>query len=102
MISTTGYIILLKKLSEDLKYLLLFSIFFGLRGHNNIMGRILIYCGIALVVIGLLWPWLKQIPWGRFPGDIAIERENFRFFFPLVSCIVVSLVVSIILYLFKK
>ncbi len=54
------------------------------------------------MVIGLLWPWLKQIPWGRFPGDIVIEQEKFRFFFPLVTCIVVSVVISILLYFFRK
>ena len=66
------------------------------------MARTLILCGILLILAGLLWPWLKQIPLGRLPGDIVIEKENFRFFFPITTSILVSLVLSLIFYLFKK
>ena len=66
------------------------------------MARTLILCGILLVLAGLLWPWLKQIPFGRLPGDIVIEKENFRFYFPVTTSILVSLVLSLIFYLFKK
>ena len=66
------------------------------------MARTLILCGIVLVLAGLLWPWLKQIPLGRLPGDIVIEKENFRFYFPVTTSILVSLVLSLIFYLFKK
>jgi len=66
------------------------------------MARTLILCGIVLLLAGLLWPWLKHIPLGRLPGDIMIEKENFRFYFPITSSILVSLVLSLLFYLFKK
>jgi len=61
------------------------------------MSRWLIEIGLALVVVGLLWPWLGRLGLGRLPGDIVIERGNFRFYFPIVTCLVVSGVVSLIL-----
>jgi len=61
------------------------------------MSRWLIGIGLALVVVGLLWPWLGRLGLGRLPGDIVIERGNFRFYFPIVTCLVVSGVVSLIL-----
>ena len=61
------------------------------------MSRWLIEIGLALVVVGLLWPWLERLGLGRLPGDIVIERGNFRFYFPIVTCLVVSGVVSLIL-----
>jgi hypothetical protein len=66
------------------------------------MGRALIIIGLALVAAGLLWPWLSKLPLGRLPGDIVIERENFRFYFPITTMIVVSAVLSIILWLFRR
>lgn len=62
------------------------------------MARILITLGILLVIIGLLWPWLSQLPLGRLPGDIVIERENFRFYFPITTMILVSILLSVILW----
>ena len=61
------------------------------------MSRWLIEIGLALVVVGLLWPWLGRLGLGRLPGDIVIEWGNFRFYFPIVTCLVVSGVVSLIL-----
>lgn len=66
------------------------------------MSRLLIYCGICLLLAGLLWPWLKHIPLGRLPGDIVIEKENFRLFLPVTSSLLVSLILSLIFYLFRK
>jgi hypothetical protein len=66
------------------------------------MSRILITLGILLVVIGLAWPWLARLGLGRLPGDIVIERENFRFYFPVTTMILVSLVVTVVLWLFRK
>jgi hypothetical protein len=66
------------------------------------MGRALIYIGIGFIVVGLLWPILRQLPLGRLPGDIIIEKENFRFYLPLTSSIVVSLVLSLLYHLFRK
>ena len=66
------------------------------------MNRTLISIGLICVLIGMLWPWLRQLPLGRLPGDILIVRENFRFSFPLTSCIVVSLVLSFLIWLLRK
>jgi hypothetical protein len=53
------------------------------------MARFLIVLGLAILVIGLLWPYLSQIGLGRLPGDIVIERENVTFYFPLMTCLLV-------------
>jgi hypothetical protein len=66
------------------------------------MQRVLILLGIALVLLGVLWPWIGRFPIGRLPGDIIVEKDNFRFFFPITTMIVVSLVLTLILWLFKK
>ncbi|NCC77089.1 DUF2905 domain-containing protein [Desulfobulbus propionicus] len=66
------------------------------------MNRTLIMIGLLCVCAGVLWPWLRQLPLGRLPGDILIVRENFRFSLPITSCIVVSLVFSLLVWLFRK
>jgi Protein of unknown function (DUF2905) len=69
---------------------------------NPIMQRWLIGTGIFLVLLGLLWPYLGQIGLGRLPGDIVIERDHVRFYFPIVTCVVVSAAVSIVLWLINR
>lgn len=64
--------------------------------------RILIVVGVTLVVLGLLWPWLSQIGLGRLPGDIVIERENFRLYVPITTSLLVSVVISVLWYLFRS
>lgn len=60
--------------------------------------KILIVAGAVLIVIGLLWMFLGRfVQLGRLPGDISVERGNFRFYFPIVTCIVLSVVFSIIM-----
>jgi hypothetical protein len=66
------------------------------------MQRILIIAGILLVAVGLLWPWLTRLGLGRLPGDIAIERESFSFYFPITTIIVASIVVTVIVRLLGK
>lgn len=66
------------------------------------MARTLILLGVLLVAAGLLWPWLKNLPLGRLPGDIIISRENFRFYFPVTTSIVVSIIFSLLLWIFRK
>lgn len=68
----------------------------------NETGKWLIIIGGLIVVIGLLWPWLGKIPWGRLPGDTVIERENARFYFPITTMIIISVVISIVLALFRR
>ena len=65
------------------------------------MARLLITIGVICIVVGLLWPFLAKLGLGRLPGDIAIERPNFRFYFPIVTSILLSVVLSLVLWLFR-
>jgi hypothetical protein len=66
------------------------------------MQKALIVAGLTLLVIGLLWPWLSKLPLGRLPGDIVVEREGFRFYLPLTTGILLSLIVSLVIWLFRR
>ncbi|HEX6768787.1 MAG TPA: DUF2905 domain-containing protein [Candidatus Binatia bacterium] len=67
------------------------------------LGKTLIAVGIVLVIVGLLVSLAGKLPWiGHLPGDIHIQRGRFSFYFPLTTCIVVSLVISLVAYLFKR
>jgi hypothetical protein len=66
------------------------------------MARTLIILGAILLVAGLLGPWILKLGLGRLPGDIVIERGGFRFYFPIVTGLLVSLVVSAVLWLFRR
>ena len=67
------------------------------------LGRALIVLGIAIVVLGLLFTFGGRIPWlGHLPGDIYIQRGRFSFYFPITTCIVISAVISLVLYLFRR
>jgi hypothetical protein len=69
------------------------------------MGRLLIVIGVALVVLGLVVSYSDFFSWLRLshlPGDILIKRGSFQFYFPIVTCILISLVLTLILYLIKK
>ena len=64
--------------------------------------KTLIIIGVLFILVGVLYPFLKDIGLGRLPGDIVIKKENSSFYFPIVTCIVVSVIVSLILMFFKK
>lgn len=66
------------------------------------MPRLLVTLGIILVVVGLLWPWLTKLGLGRLPGDIVVERENGRFYFPIMTSLIVSLLLSLLFWLFRR
>jgi len=66
------------------------------------MQRALIVIGAVLVVAGLAWPWLSKLGFGRLPGDIRIETENGGFYFPIVTCIVISVVLSLVLWFIRR
>jgi hypothetical protein len=66
------------------------------------MSRTLIAIGLVLVIAGLLWPWLGRIGLGRLPGDIVIEGENFTFYAPITTGILVSIVLSLILWVLNR
>ncbi|HEY1638234.1 MAG TPA: DUF2905 domain-containing protein [Rhizomicrobium sp.] len=64
--------------------------------------KLLIAVGLLFVAAGLLWPWLSRLGLGRLPGDIAIQRQNFSFYFPVVTCLVISAVATLLFWLFRK
>lgn len=66
------------------------------------IGRWLVAISLLLVVVGLLWPWLGKLGLGRLPGDIAIGHGDFRFYFPIVTCLGVSIALSLILWLLNR
>lgn len=66
------------------------------------MSRTLIIIGLVILAVGLLWPWLQKSGLGRLPGDIAIERDNFRFYFPITTSIIISLLITLVLWLFRR
>ena len=65
------------------------------------MQRTLIILGVVLVVLGLLWPWLTKLGLGRLPGDIVIERNGLRVYFPLMTSLLVSVVLSLLFWFFR-
>ena len=66
------------------------------------ISRVLIGTGVILIIVGLIWPWLQKLGLGRLPGDIVIERDNYRFYLPITTSILISLLVTLILWLFRK
>jgi hypothetical protein len=65
-------------------------------------GWVLLVLGLVIAGVGLVWMLAPSIPWlGRLPGDIRIERENIRFYFPLVTCLLLSLVVSLVVWVIR-
>ena len=66
------------------------------------MARWLIILGVVLIAAGLFWPWLTKLGLGRLPGDIVIERDNFRAYIPITTSIVISVVLSLILWLLNR
>ncbi|HKB59727.1 MAG TPA: DUF2905 domain-containing protein [Gallionellaceae bacterium] len=66
------------------------------------MSKWLIVIGIILVLTGLLWPLITKLGLGHLPGDIQIKRDNFSFYFPLTTSILISLAISFILWVLRK
>jgi hypothetical protein len=66
------------------------------------MQRSLIYVGLAFIAIGLLWPWMRRLGLGRLPGDIRIQTEHGAFYFPLVTCLVISFLISLVLWFLRR
>ena len=65
------------------------------------MQKILIILGIILLIIGLLYPYIKKLGLGQLPGDILFKTGNSTFFFPLMTCLMISIILTIIFNLFK-
>ncbi len=66
------------------------------------MNRALILLGATLVLAGLLWPWLRRLPLFHLPGDIIIDRPAFKFFFPITTMLLLSVVISILAWIFRR
>jgi hypothetical protein len=67
------------------------------------LGKVLLITGILFIVIGLFFMFRPQIPWlGKLPGDIYVKRGNFQFYFPIVTCILISLLITLVLYIFRR
>ena len=66
------------------------------------MARWLIILGVVLILAGLLWPWLTKLGLGRLPGDILVERDHFRLYVPITTSILVSILLSLILWLLNR
>jgi hypothetical protein len=78
------------------------SVLIPLPSLGQIMQRFLVVAGLVILVIGLAWPWLGKLPFGRLPGDISIVREGYSVYFPIVTCLIISVVVSVLLWLFRR
>jgi hypothetical protein len=70
--------------------------------QGNVMGKVLIFLGLALVVLGLAWLAGERLGLGRLPGDIVIERDGVRIYIPLMTSLIVSVGLSLLLWLFSR
>ena len=66
------------------------------------MQRALIVVGALLIVVGMAWPWIGKLGLGRLPGDIRIETQSGGFYFPIVTCLIISLVLSLVLWFLRR
>lgn len=66
------------------------------------IGRFLVTLGLTIALVGLAWPWLSKLGFGRLPGDFLVERGGSRFYFPLATCVLISVVLSALLWLFRR
>lgn len=66
------------------------------------MQRTLIIIGLLILAIGLLWPWLSRLGLGRLPGDTIIRRDGWSIYFPIMTSIIVSVVLTLLIWLFRK
>ena len=66
------------------------------------MNRWLIGIGVAFLLLGIAWPWISQLPFGRLPGDIHIKRDGVDFYFPLATSLLISIVLSLLFWLWRR
>jgi hypothetical protein len=67
------------------------------------LGKTLIYLGLILAILGVVISLAGKLPWlGHLPGDIYIQRERFSFYFPLATCILISVIITLVLYFFRR
>jgi len=66
------------------------------------MNRLLIAVGLIFLLLGITWPWISQLPLGKLPGDIHIKRDGVDFYFPLATSLIVSIVLSLLFWLWRR
>ncbi|HDL19257.1 MAG TPA: DUF2905 domain-containing protein [Bacteroidetes bacterium] len=66
------------------------------------MQKLLITIGIFLILAGLLWPFLAKLPIGRLPGDIFINKPNLKIYFPITTMLLISIILSLLLWIYRK
>ncbi|MFQ5547423.1 MAG: DUF2905 domain-containing protein [Woeseia sp.] len=66
------------------------------------MQRVLIVIGVLIILAGLAWPWLSQLPLGRLPGDILIDKPNVKIYIPIVTMIIVSALLTLLFWIFRQ
>ena len=66
------------------------------------MQKILIIIGVIIILAGLFWPWLSKLPLGHLPGDIVIDKPNFKLFIPITTMLLLSALISFIIWIFRK
>ncbi len=66
------------------------------------MSRLLIIFGLVLVAVGVLWPVIAKLGLGRLPGDVVVERENFRLYIPIATSLLISLLLSLVLWFLNR
>jgi hypothetical protein len=66
------------------------------------MNRFLVIIGASLIVLGLVWSWVRHVPLFRLPGDIVIDRPGFKFFFPITTMLLISAVISLIAWALRR
>jgi hypothetical protein len=67
------------------------------------LGKLLIFAGIVMLVLGVSFYWNDKIPWlGKLPGDILVKKKNFTFYFPIVTCLVISLILTLLFFVFNR
>jgi DUF2905 family protein len=66
------------------------------------MRALLILLGAMLLVVGIAWPLITRLGLGRLPGDIVVERGNFRFYFPIVTSLLISAIITLVAWMFRR
>ena len=66
------------------------------------MQKFLIISGAVIIIAGLFWPWLSKIPFGHLPGDIVIDKPDFKLFIPITTMLLISALISLIIWLIRK
>ncbi|MDY0083732.1 MAG: DUF2905 domain-containing protein [Ignavibacteriaceae bacterium] len=64
--------------------------------------KIIIAAGIVIILIGLTWNWISKLPFGKLPGDIVVDKPGIKFFFPITSMIILSVIISLIVWVVRK